>query len=227
MALVPPMLNVVSLAHAAIGNSVMGTVARGAWGIGNNYVPLWNQYMPRGAHELRPPPSALAGGEERKKVVYLPSCVTRAMGPSRGDDDAAGEAVHAKLFSLIDKVGLRYLRYYLLSSLDSLYLLDTLSTYSTHSTLLTLLTLLTLPHSTSLYLTLPHSTSRTPSSARRATTSCCPRTSPRPAAAWSSTRAATATSVPRRRARSRSCCSRPPTTAGCPLCATPRRACSV
>ena len=106
MALVPPMLNVVSLAHAAIGNSVMGTMARGAWGIGNNYVPLWNQYMPRGAHELRPPsPSAPVGGEERKKVVYLPSCVTRAMGPSRGDDDAAGEAVHAKLFSLIDKAG--------------------------------------------------------------------------------------------------------------------------
>ena len=159
------MLNVVSLAHAAIGSSVMGSMARGAWGIGNNYVPLWNQYMPRGAHELRPP-SAPVGGDERKKVVYLPSCVTRAMGPSRGDDGAAGEAVHAKLFSLIDKAGH--------------------ATYSTHST-----------HST--YFT--HSTYSTPSSARRATTSCCPRTSPQHAAVWSSTRAATATSAPRRPAR--------------------------
>jgi len=27
------------------------------------------------------------------------------MGPARGDADAGGEAVHAKLFSLIDKAG--------------------------------------------------------------------------------------------------------------------------
>ena len=59
----------VSLAHAVIGNTAMGGLAQGAWGIGNNYVPLWNKYMPRGAHALRPP-SAPAGGEERKKVRY-------------------------------------------------------------------------------------------------------------------------------------------------------------
>ena len=40
-----------SLAHAVIGNTAMGGLAQGAWGIGNNYVPLWNKYMPRGAHE--------------------------------------------------------------------------------------------------------------------------------------------------------------------------------
>ena len=92
-----------SLAHAVIGNTAMGGLAQGAWGIGNNYVPLWNKYMPRGAHALRPPAAAPAGAPARKKVVYLPSCVTRSMGPARGDAAAGGEAVHAKLFSLIDK----------------------------------------------------------------------------------------------------------------------------
>ena len=37
------------------------------------------------------------------QVVYLPSCVTRAMGPARGDADAAGEPVHAKFLSLLAK----------------------------------------------------------------------------------------------------------------------------
>ena len=110
MALVPPLLNVVSLVHLAIGSSPMGAIAQTAWGVGNNYVPLWNKYMPQGAHDLRPPmpadpPSVEAEKPKRKRVVYLPSCVTRSMGPARGDDDANGEAVHAKFLSLLDKAG--------------------------------------------------------------------------------------------------------------------------
>ena len=46
-----------------------------------------------------------AAGARRKRVVYVPACVTRMMGPARGDDGAGDDAVHAKLFSLINKAG--------------------------------------------------------------------------------------------------------------------------
>jgi len=36
-------------------------------------------------------------------VVYLPSCVTRMMGPARNDAAAGEEAVHAKLMSVFEK----------------------------------------------------------------------------------------------------------------------------
>jgi len=59
--------------------------------------------MPRGAQPIQYPPPAAEGATERKKVVYVPSCVTRMMGPARGDADAGEEAVHAKLMSVVAK----------------------------------------------------------------------------------------------------------------------------
>ena len=64
----------------------MSKIAFGSWAVSNNYLPLWNQYMPRGASRLSPPPPPAADvADAKKRVVYLPSCVTRMMGPSRGD----------------------------------------------------------------------------------------------------------------------------------------------
>ena len=104
MNLVPPMLNVVSLAHSIIGTWPMQTIANAVWGIGNNMIPLWNPYMPQGAAPLKmPAASESATATERKRVVYLPSCVTRSMGPARGDADANGEPVHAKFLSILEK----------------------------------------------------------------------------------------------------------------------------
>ncbi len=37
------------------------------------------------------------------QVVYLPSCVTRMMGPAAGDDQTA--SVHEKMMSLFSKAG--------------------------------------------------------------------------------------------------------------------------
>ena len=109
---IPPLLNVVSLAHRIIGNLPMTAIATTAWGVSNNYLPLWNQYMPRGAGPLNAPPTVDAEAEgassltkRAKRVVYLPSCVTRMMGPARGDDDAGTDAVHDKFFSLLEKAG--------------------------------------------------------------------------------------------------------------------------
>ena len=102
---VPWFLDVVSLVHKTIGNHPMTTLATTAWGVSNNYLPLWNKYMPRGAARLDvPPPPPVAADAKAKRVVYLPSCVTRMMGPSRGDE-AHSEAVHAKFFSLLEKAG--------------------------------------------------------------------------------------------------------------------------
>ena len=98
----PWFLDVVSLAHKVLGTWPMSTIAGAVWGVSNNYIPLWNSYMPRGAKRLSvPPPPEVT--DLRKRVVYLPSCVTRMMGPSRGDDAAGDDAVHAKFFSLLQK----------------------------------------------------------------------------------------------------------------------------
>jgi len=103
---VPWFLDAVSLAHRAMGTWPMSMIADTAWGVSNNYLPRWNQYMPRGARSLELPTAPPAEtAEARKRVVYLPSCVTRMMGPSRGDDAAGDEAVHAKFLSLLDKAG--------------------------------------------------------------------------------------------------------------------------
>ena len=38
-----------------------------------------------------------------RQVVYMPSCVTRMMGPALGDSETA--SVHEKLLSLFEKAG--------------------------------------------------------------------------------------------------------------------------
>jgi D-lactate dehydrogenase len=56
-------------------------------------IPEWNPHMPRGAPKLPEPNHAKEKhpGVERK-VVYLPSCVTRMMGPSKADANLEGVA---------------------------------------------------------------------------------------------------------------------------------------
>jgi len=103
MGALPPMLDVVSFVHGIVGTWPMQKIADAVWGVGNNMLPLWNPYMPRGAKPLKVPEPKPAAAAERKQVVYLPSCVTRSMGPARGDEAAAGEPVHAKFLSLLNK----------------------------------------------------------------------------------------------------------------------------
>ena len=100
-----------------IGTRAMQWIGDRAWGVGYNNLPLWNEWMPQGAPPLKPPPpppppaaaaapaSQAAGPARRKTVVYLPSCVTRMMGPSKGDEAAAGASAPDKFFSLLQKAG--------------------------------------------------------------------------------------------------------------------------
>jgi D-lactate dehydrogenase len=71
-------------------------------------VPVWNPYLPKGAAPVKQPAVAAAATAAAargipRQVVYLPSCVTRMMGPSASDNETA--SVHEKLMSLFGKAG--------------------------------------------------------------------------------------------------------------------------
>ena len=53
--------------------------------------------------DMTPAAPALAPGQAPRKVVYMPSCVTRMMGPSSSDTERG--SVHQKLLSLFAKGG--------------------------------------------------------------------------------------------------------------------------
>lgn len=106
------LLNVVHVAHSVLGPWPLKTISSALNKVTNHMVPEWNSYMPKGAAalDMNPPkPVATASAaavEERaipRKVVYVPACVTRIMGPSKGDDQQA--SVHEKLLSLFAKGG--------------------------------------------------------------------------------------------------------------------------
>ena len=52
---------------------------------------------------MSPPAPAPVAGKVARKVVYMPTCVTRMMGPSRSDSERA--SVHQKMLSLFAKGG--------------------------------------------------------------------------------------------------------------------------
>jgi hypothetical protein len=70
-------------------------------------VPVWNPYLPKGAAPVKQPEAAAGAAAAARgiprQVVYLPSCVTRMMGPSASDNETA--SVHEKLMSLFGKAG--------------------------------------------------------------------------------------------------------------------------
>jgi D-lactate dehydrogenase len=74
-------LGALDLAHGALGSRRMAMVAQRLHGLSRGRLPLWTPAMPRPA--ARPPRKRVAGNE---RVVYLPSCINRTMGPSRNED---------------------------------------------------------------------------------------------------------------------------------------------
>lgn len=97
-----------------VGPKPLEIISRWMNSITGNTVPVWNPYMPKGAAPVKAPSSssttasttaatAAAARTVPRKVVYLPSCVTRMMGPAAGDYETA--SVHEKLMSLFDKAG--------------------------------------------------------------------------------------------------------------------------
>ena len=77
-------LKVSHLAHTLLGSRLMEEVTRKARSISGDRIPLWSRYMPQGVN-------APLGNRNLQssplQVVYFPSCISRTMGPAKGDPD--------------------------------------------------------------------------------------------------------------------------------------------
>jgi len=104
---VPYLLDTVNLAHRVVGPSPLSGISSWLNRVTDHFIPAWNPYMPRGAARLQDPPKTPATSKPQRgiprRVVYLPSCVTRMMGPSLSDYEV--QSVHQKLMSLFEKAG--------------------------------------------------------------------------------------------------------------------------
>lgn len=81
--------NAVDLVHRLVGPKPLELSSKALNYITSNYVPVWNRFMPKGAPplaEVKEPEENVPGRSNlQRKVVYMPSCITRMMGPARGD----------------------------------------------------------------------------------------------------------------------------------------------
>lgn len=108
-AAVPSFLNVVDTVHGTVGAAPLKAISSALNRISSNLVPEWNPYMPTGARPLKDPSAFVNEGVQQtsngieRKVVYIPTCVTRMMGPSRGDQYQ--DSVHERMLALLSKAG--------------------------------------------------------------------------------------------------------------------------
>jgi hypothetical protein len=104
-----------------VGPKPLEIISRWMNSMTGNFVPVWNPYMPKGASPVKAPSSSSTAAAQQqqetrgvpRQVVYLPSCVTRMMGPAGSDTETA--SVHEKLMSLFDKAGYEVRQRWLLS----------------------------------------------------------------------------------------------------------------
>ncbi len=74
----------VNLAHRLVGTSSMQKMGETVRRLSGNRLPLWTPEMPQGAAKRTYQNVTVGGG---RQVVYFPSCISRTMGPSRGDTE--------------------------------------------------------------------------------------------------------------------------------------------
>ena len=93
-------LRLASGTQAVLGDSLLSSLSTGLRKLSGGRLPQWNAYMPKAASKLKP--IAVSAGDA-PKMVYLPSCVSRTMGPDRKDVET--DSLHAKTQSLLTKAG--------------------------------------------------------------------------------------------------------------------------
>lgn len=98
-------LAVLDTLHGVVGPRPLEYVSGALNRLSGRAVPVWNPHMPTAAPPLAQPvpPAARPAGEAARKVVYVPSCVTRMMGPERGN--TADGAATDRVLSLLHKAG--------------------------------------------------------------------------------------------------------------------------
>lgn len=88
-------LAVVNVAHGILGPTFLESTSNLLNRWSGHLVPTWTRFMPKQAapvdYSPAPPAQAISDHGIPRKVVYLPACVTRIMGPSRGD---AQQGIH-------------------------------------------------------------------------------------------------------------------------------------
>ncbi|MBQ0024960.1 MAG: FAD-binding oxidoreductase [Bacteroidales bacterium] len=72
------MLKLLYAIRVVCGKKIFGAVARFLRKATGKALPLWNEYMPTGANRIKP--QTKPASSDKPKVVYFPSCITRAMG---------------------------------------------------------------------------------------------------------------------------------------------------
>ncbi|WP_415892412.1 FAD-binding and (Fe-S)-binding domain-containing protein [Neptuniibacter sp. PT8_73] len=89
---------VADMSHGLLGSKAMGAVTRTARKLSGNKIGYWSPEMPTPAPKLetekRQPAQPTNTSGNKLKVVYLPSCASRTMGPARGAEEQT---------SLVDK----------------------------------------------------------------------------------------------------------------------------
>jgi D-lactate dehydrogenase len=93
-------LKIASAAHGLLGTTLMESIAGAARRLSGNRLPHWTRWMPTGIDGPRPQPGKRAGTAQ---AVYFPSCISRTMGPARGDPDR--DPLHAVALRLLEKAG--------------------------------------------------------------------------------------------------------------------------
>jgi len=86
--------------HSVLGTAAMTGLTGGARKLSGDRVPLWNPYMPSAA-KLPKLNGIVDSGKPR--VVYIPSCASRTMGPAKGDPE--GDSLPVKTAALLRKAG--------------------------------------------------------------------------------------------------------------------------
>jgi len=89
-----------NLAHRLFGTRVMGSGANVLRIVSMKKIPLWNKEMPTSAGPIKPVP---INDGNPDKVVYFPSCISRTMGPSKGDPETTD--IPQKTIQLLLKAG--------------------------------------------------------------------------------------------------------------------------
>ena len=79
-------LNTLYYLRLLTGKKLFGAVATGIHKATGGLIPLWNEYFPKGAAKIDSTNKSTT--DNKLKVVYFPSCITRSMGVSREYSDA-------------------------------------------------------------------------------------------------------------------------------------------
>ena len=93
-------LKIAHLAHGVLGPRAMEKISAMLRRISHSRIPEWNRYLPRGVNapsERRVHPSAPL------QVVYFPSCISRTMGPAKGDPDQ--DSLHQVTLRVVNRAG--------------------------------------------------------------------------------------------------------------------------